>query len=74
MDEKHHQALIQIGLNILYHRKSRGLTQEQLVELLGYSKNHIQQVETACAVPSVALLLDIAGALDIPPSRVFEFK
>ena len=74
MDKKHPQALIQIGLNILYYRKSRGLTQEQLAELLGYSKNHIQQVETACAVPSVALLLDLAEVLDIPPGKLFEFK
>lgn len=40
----------------------------------GYSKNHIQQVETAKTLPSVIALLDIAEALEIPPSKLFEFR
>ena len=55
-------------------RKQAGMSQEQLAEMTGYSQNHLQRVETAHSVPSVALLLDIAEALGIPPHKLFEFK
>lgn len=74
MDVKHYKTYIKIGLNILYYRKERGFTQDQLAEMVGYSKNHVQQVETAATAPSMDLLLDIADALKIPPHKLFEFK
>ncbi len=72
MEDPHKEALTKIGLNILYYRKKRGYTQQQLAEMTSYSKNHIQQIETAKATPSIIILLDIAKALEIPPSRLFE--
>lgn len=74
MDSRHQEALTRIGLNILYYRKQKGYTQQRLAEMTSYSKNHIQQVETAKTLPSVIALLDIAGALEIPPGKLFEFR
>ena len=74
MDNDHRKALTTIGLNILYYRKEKGYTQQQLAEMTSYSKNHIQQIETAKATPSVIALLDIAKALDIPVSKMFESR
>ncbi len=74
MDDKYQEALTKIGLNILYYRKKRGYTQQQLADMISYSKNHIQQIETAKATPSVIVLLDIARALEIPPSKLFESR
>lgn len=74
MDDEHKRALTKIGLNILYYRKEKGYTQQQLAEKISYSKNHIQQIETAKATPSVIALLDIAKALDIPVSKLFEIR
>lgn len=74
MDSKHYKTYVKIGLNIMYYRKERGITQMQLAEMTSYSRNHIQQIETACAVPSVDALLDIAEALDISPTMLFEIK
>ena len=74
MDSRHQEALNKIGLNILYYRRQKGYTQQQLAEITSYSKNHIQQVETAKTLPSVIALLDIAEALDIPPGKLFEFR
>ena len=74
MDNDHSKALTTIGLNILYYRKEKGYTQQQLAEMTSYSKNHIQQIETAKATPSVIALLDIAKALDIPVSKLFESR
>ncbi len=74
MDTKHYKDYVQIGLNILYYRKEQGITQLQLAELTSYSRNHLQQIETARAVPSVAALLDIAKALNIPVTKLFESR
>ena len=74
MDNDHRKALTTIGLNILYYRKEKGYIQQQLAEMTSYSKNHIQQIETAKATPSVIALLDIAKALDIPMSKLFESR
>lgn len=74
MDTKHYKDYVQIGLNILYYRKEQGVTQMQLAELTSYSRNHLQQIETARAVPSVAALLDIAKALNIPVTKLFESR
>ena len=72
MKTSHYDEYVRIGLNILYYRKQQGLTQEQLAEKISYSKNHVQQVETAKAVPSVEILLDIADALGIPAAKLLE--
>ena len=72
MKTSHYNEYVRIGLNILYYRKQQGLTQEQLAEKISYSKNHVQQVETAKAVPSVEILLDIADALGIPAAKLLE--
>lgn len=74
MESKHYKTYVKIGLNIMYYRKERGITQMQLAEMTAYSRNHIQQIETACAVPSVDALLDISEALDIPLSKLFEVR
>ncbi len=71
---KHYKLYVQIGLNIMYCRKERGLTQEQLADMAGYSRNQIQRVETANAAPSVALLFDVAEALDVPVERLLEIR
>ncbi|MBQ2997180.1 MAG: helix-turn-helix transcriptional regulator [Oscillibacter sp.] len=74
MDAKHYKTYIQIGLNILHYRRERGYTQEQLAEMTGYSRQQIQRVETAYSKPSVAILLDIAAALEIPVEKLFEMR
>ena len=72
MNERHHEDFLRIGLNILYYRKQKGITQQKLAEMTSYSKNHIQKIETAMASPSVETLLDIAEALEISPEKLFE--
>ncbi|MGI6028598.1 MAG: helix-turn-helix domain-containing protein [Candidatus Heteroscillospira sp.] len=72
MYNKHYKMYLQIGLNILYYRKERGLTQAQLAEIANYSRNHIQQIETAATVTSLDALLDIADALGIEPDKLLQ--
>lgn len=74
LDNKHYKAYIQIGLNILHYRKEQGITQEQLAEMTGYSRNHIQRVETANSAPTVALLMDVSEALHVPMEKLLEMR
>ena len=72
--DKHYKAYVQIGLNIMRYRKEQGLTQDQLADLTGYSRNHIQRVETATSKPTVGLLLDVSEVLDVPLERLLEIR
>lgn len=74
MDDKHYKAYIQIGLNIMRYRKEQGLTQEQLADMAGYSRNHLQRVETANSKPTIGLLLDVAEVLHVPLERLMEIR
>ena len=72
MKDRYHDIYLQIGLNILRCRKEWGLTQEQLADRTGHSRNHIQRVETAYTAPTLATLLDIAQALEVPLEKLLE--
>ena len=65
---------INIAKNIIVLRKNKGITQEQLAEMTGYSRNHIQRVETAASKPTVGLLLDLSAALDVPIEQLLEIR
>lgn len=72
MDAKHYKTFVRIGLNIMYYRKERGWTQMDLAEAVDLSRNHMQRIEAATAVPSLSTLLDIADALDVPVQKLFD--
>ena len=72
MDAKHYKTCVRIGLNIMYYRKERGWTQMDLAEAVDLSRNHMQRIEAATAVPSLSTLLDIADALDVPVEKLFK--
>jgi DNA-binding XRE family transcriptional regulator len=74
MNTKHYKFSIQVGLNLMRYRKEQGLTQEQLADMIGYSRNQIQRVETANAMPSLPLLLDVSEALEIPLGKLLEIR
>ena len=74
MKEKHYRICVQIGLNIMRCRKEQGLTQEQLADMTGYSRNQIQRVETANASPTIALLFDVAEVLGVSVERLLEIR
>lgn len=74
MIDKHYKQYIQIGLNIMRCRKEQGLTQDELAEMTGYSRNHVQRVETAVSKPTVGLLLDVSEVLGVPVERLMEIR
>ena len=77
MEIRHYKEWVKIGLNILYYRKERRLTQQQLADECGedgISRAFIQRIETGVSSCSLDTLIDIADALDVPLYKLFVFK
>lgn len=76
MHSKHDDKFIQLGLNIAYYRKMRGLNQEALAEKVGISRTHISNIEAPKVDKSLSLdvLFDIADVLNVSVSKLFELR
>lgn len=61
------------GQNLQKYRKYRGLTQEQLAELIGVDVTSISSVETGKYFPSADNLSKLVDVLQIQYSDLFEF-
>lgn len=56
-----------IGIRIMQRRKELGLSQEQLSELIGFSKNHISNIERGKYVPTTRFVFQICTILGGTP-------
>lgn len=56
-----------IGIRIMQRRKEKGLNQEELSEIIGYSKNHISNVERGVYIPTTRFIFKICDALGGTP-------
>ena len=67
---------IELGYNIAYYRKHRRLTQEQLAEKAGISRQHLGAIEAPnlCRPISLDLLFNLASALEIEPYKLLLFR
>ena len=63
-----------LGLNIAYYRKLRGLSQERLAELADISRTHMSRIETADCAVSRDVVFTIADALRVEPYKLFQSK
>ncbi len=62
-----------LGERIRELRKAKGLTQEQLAELVGVEPRHISRVEGGYSSPSIERLARIAEILDVPIKELFDY-
>ena len=62
----------QIGLNIAYYRKKKGMKQKDLAEAVDISNNYMSEIETCKKIPAIHLIFDIADALEIEVYKLFE--
>ena len=62
-----------IAKRIKQIRKSRGLTQAELAELIGRDTKHISKLEIAGSYPSIDTLDRIASALNVEIKEFFNF-
>lgn len=54
-----------IGTRIKEAREAKGLTQEQLAEMVGLSSTHISVIERGVKTPKLETFIEIANALDV---------
>ena len=76
MSENINAQLIELGLNIAYYRKLKGMTQAQLAQEVGISRTHISNIEAPKMATqiSVETLLKVADVLDIKTWKLFAFR
>lgn len=65
-----------LGCAISYYRKRKGLTQEQLAESIGISRQHMGAIEAPNMVRAVSLdvLFNIAHVLEMEPYLLLKFS
>ena len=61
-----------LGLNIKIARLNANLSQEQLAEKIGVSRETISMLENGNQNTSVVKILDIAGVLKVEISQLFK--
>ena len=72
---KHQQEKYrQLGLNIAYYRKQRGLSQLQLAEMVDISRTYMSRIEIADCAVSLDVVFDICDALQVTPANLFDFR
>lgn len=74
MTKQQQEKYRQLGLNIAYYRKQRGLSQLQLAEMVDISRTHMSRIEIADCAVSLDVVFDICDALQITPAKLFDFR
>ena len=67
---------IDLGYAVAYYRKRKGLTQEQLAEAVGISRQHMGGIEAPNMVRAISLevVFNIAAVLEIEPYLLLKFN
>lgn len=61
-----------LAKNIRKYRKLKGLSMEQLANLLDVDYSQISRIERGLVNPSISIVFDIAGVLEIQPYQLLE--
>ena len=64
----------QFGLNVVYYRKRKKLTQLQLAELVDVHRSHISAIELGNVGVSFDVLFKLSEVLEITPKQLFDFR
>lgn len=70
------QRMEYLSYAIGYYRKKKGVTQEQVAEMLGISRQHLASIEAPGMNRglSLELLFNIATVLEIEPYLLLKFR
>lgn len=74
MKEEYREQYQQFGLNVVYYRKKLRLSQSQLAELVDIHRTYVSAIEVGKVSVSFDILFKLAQVLEIPPSKLFEFR
>lgn len=67
------KILYNLGKQLKYLRKEKGLTQEELAAKVGVHPTYIGKIESGKSNPSAVLLFKLSRALKVKLYSIFEF-
>ena len=62
------------GLNVVFYRKRRKMTQLQLAELVGIDRSHISAIELGKVGVSFEVIFKIREVQGVSPKELFDFR
>ena len=74
LKEEYKSLYQQFGLNVVYYRKRKRLSQEQLAELVDIHRTYVSAIELGKVSVSFDILFKLAEVLETTPSKLFEFR
>ena len=74
MKEEFRELYQQFGLNVVYYRKKKRLSQTQLAELVDIHRTYVSAIELGKVSVSFDVLFRLARVLEVPVSKLFEIR
>ncbi|MBO5575709.1 MAG: helix-turn-helix transcriptional regulator [Ruminococcus sp.] len=74
MKKEYKEQYEKFGLNIVYYRKKKKLTQLQLAEQIGVDRSHISAIELGNVGVSFDVIFKICEVLEVKPKDLFDFR
>lgn len=62
------------GLNVVYYRKKKKLTQLELAELAEVDRSHVSAIELGKVGVSFDVIFKLCEVLDVKPKELFDFR
>lgn len=73
MKSEYRQLYEKFGLNVVYYRKRKKLTQLQLAELADVDRSHISAIELGKVGVPFDVIFKLCEVLDTTPKKLFDF-
>lgn len=74
MKDEYKDLYQQFGLNVVYYRKKKRLSQSQLAELVDIHRTYVSSIELGKVSVSFDILFKLAEVLEVPTSKLFELR
>lgn len=74
MKDEFREFYQQFGLNVVYYRKKKRLSQTQLAELVDIHRTYVSAIELGKVSVSFDVLFKLAQVLEVPVSKLFEIR
>lgn len=74
MKTRYKQQYEKFGLNVVFYRKRKHLTQLQLAELVDVDRSHISAIELGNVGVSFDVLFKLCEVLEVTPKEMFDFR
>ena len=74
MKQQYKALYEKFGLNVVYYRKRKKLTQLQLAELVDIDRSHISAIELGNVGVSLDVVFRLCEVLEITPKELFDVR